>query len=1061
MNIAFFTDITILGGGELWVLKMARFLKQRGHAIVIICPYRSSLYEQCLKQEISVFGYMHGRGIPFHVPLEKFLCRNSIEVVYCTVIGHFCEAALLTRLIQKINTDSGKPASIVMFKTGLPPMAGLNRWYYGFNWGPEVRGLHVVSTETKNRFLEWLGPESVPDNFIRVIREGVDTSRFSGVTQSIQQLCDQFGVDPSHLILSSSSRLYPVKGIDRLLAAFQTVARQRSNVQMIIAGSGPQQSQLEQLRDSYGLSGCVRFVGHIEAVEALLAITDIFCHPSGGDGLPNSVMEAMAMGCAVVATAVGGIPEIIHQRETGLLVPPHETQALSEAIITLIDDINLRAAVGREAKRFIHQEFNFAALSVAWEQDVSGQLDLMRSGQSVKQTPKPVKIHPCYPLLLLYTHLRTGGEETEGMILSDYLDTQRYPLSVATCYPVDEPSPARRKMEREGIEVDATCEAIADDEEKVGYLVKKIKRENIRFLIAFQNTTLAYRVMQRLEPGECCLIEHAGIAAEVHQIPKDRSCALIGVSEAIADEATRVCGRDTIVAAIPSMVDFKKYTPADRQRLRSGYGFDDAVIVLFVGRLDAKKGIDHLIKAARVVLPDNPAIRFLIVGPPDAFQTEYANRLIATAHQEFTPKRFIFAGGRQDVADIIVAADIVVLPAVGEGMSHVINEAGAAGRAVIAFNDGAAAQQLDGGNAGILISPGDTCRFTQAIADLAADQSLRDRLGQTLQQRIYRLYSATTVIQQWHDLLQKLSRNIAPIEAKPFAFVKKIVDDTSLDFPAEIQIETNTECNARCIMCPYQEVSKELPAVTMSVELYEKILRECSSHKSLRRIEPFLNNEPFTDPRIVDWIALARKMVPHAALTITTNGSLLTPPVADRLIQSGLNAIWFSFNGATRQTYEKIMGLSFDRVRGNIDYLLSIKPKELAVFTNMIDTAPMQGEIEEAIQHWRSRGVQSGSSPFVNRAGNVTNFDSLNRRKLSVLPSRICELLFYKMCIASSGDVLLCCMDWRRQVVLGNVGKQTLSEIWNGQIYRQYRHRHENWCSDRLRLCDRCSYIRC
>ena len=77
-----------------------------------------------------------------------------------------------------------------------------------------------------------------------------------------------------------------------------------------------------------------------------------------------------------------------------------------------------------------------------------------------------------------------------------------------------------------------------------------------------------------------------------------------------------------------------------------------------------------------------------------------------------------------------------------------------------------------------------------------------------------------------------------------------------------------------------------------------------------------------TDVRMVDWIAMAKTRVPHAIVTVTTNGSLVTPKITDRLIHSGLDAIWFSFNGATKETYEQIMGLSFDQVKKNIDYLL-------------------------------------------------------------------------------------------------------------------------------------------
>jgi radical SAM protein with 4Fe4S-binding SPASM domain len=125
----------------------------------------------------------------------------------------------------------------------------------------------------------------------------------------------------------------------------------------------------------------------------------------------------------------------------------------------------------------------------------------------------------------------------------------------------------------------------------------------------------------------------------------------------------------------------------------------------------------------------------------------------------------------------------------------------------------------------------------------------------------------------------------------------------------------------------------------------------------------------------------------------------------------------------------------------------------------MIDTIPMSGEIAENIRYWQSRGVQSGSSPFVNRAGNVANFAELNHRALSSRPARMCELLYQKMYIGYNGDVLLCCMDWRRRIVLGNVRQQSLREIWLGERYQHYRQLHEQQRADELELCATCSYI--
>ena len=595
-------------------------------------------------------------------------------------------------------------------------------------------------------------------------------------------------------------------------------------------------------------------------------------------------------------------------------------------------------------------------------------------------------------------------------------------------------------------------------ESKADYIAHKIRRDGIRLVIACQDTKLAHQVFAQLDPDECRLIEHAGIEAEVDRIPKSFTSRLVGVSPAIARAAMRhFSDRPERVRYLPSMVDVADYWGHDRAGLRQAYNFGSDIIIVFVGRMDAKKGITHLIDAAGMLLPDRPNLRFLVVGPADAFQPAHAEQLLLRARTELAPNRFTFAGARDDVSQILTAADIFVLPSRGEGMSHAISEAGAAALPVVAFDDGAASQQLDEGAAGLLVPPGDTGRLVAALRMLIDSPDLRARLGGALRTRVLEEFSAPRLIPRWQALFDEVATDL-PRTRMP-STVRVVADHEMPPFPAEIQIETNTACNATCVMCPYPEVSKEMKPGRMDAQLYDKILGECAGEPTVWRLEPFLNNEPFTDVRMVDWIALAKQRVPHALVTVTTNGSLVTPKITDRLIHSGLDAIWFSFNGATKDTYEQIMGLSFDQVKKNIDYLLDKRPATLRVFTNMIDTVPMRGEIAENVRYWQSRGVESGASPFVNRAGNVKNFDELNYRAHSERPARLCELLYKKMYIGYNGDVLLCCMDWRRRVVLGNVRERSLREIWLGERYQHYRQLHEEGRVNELELCSTCSYV--
>ena len=635
----------------------------------------------------------------------------------------------------------------------------------------------------------------------------------------------------------------------------------------------------------------------------------------------------MAMGLPVVSR-VGGVPEFVHHDETGLLVEPHDVRGLERGIRRLLDDPGLRGSLGQRAAAFVG-DFDFEAQVDRW----------IAACEGPGCAPSPVpRNKTAYPVLFLMSNLRTGGEETELAILAKYLDRARFPLSVASAYPVNEPSPAVAKIQAAGVSIDIACHGLED---KAAYLVDKIRRERIRIVVACQDTALAYEVMGRLDAGECRLIEHAGFAPEVRRIPKDRTAALVGVSEGIAREALPLFREPGKVRCLPSMVDTDEYRGTNRDHLRKLYGFT-GFIALFVGRLDAKKGIDYLLEAAAVLLPEFAELRFVVVGPPDAFQAEYATGVITRAYAAFGKDRFTFAGARSDIPGILDRRGCAAAAFARGG--HVPRDqrgrgGGAAGDRVRRRRRARATRRGKCGPAGAAE------RFARAGRGAAPPDSgsggafgIRRRIAA----KVERDYSAHVIMPRWHSLLEEVGAGMEAVSMSPA--LRVIAPDRLMPFPAEIQVETNTACNATCVMCPYPEVSKELPPGRMDLELYEKILGECATEKSLWRIEPFLNNEPFTDTRMVDWIVMAKQRVPHAMVTVTTNGSLLTAeghgPAGEERARM---AIWFSFNGATKETYEQIMGLSYDLVKRNIDYLLDHKPESLRVFTNMIETEPMRG----------------------------------------------------------------------------------------------------------------------
>jgi glycosyltransferase involved in cell wall biosynthesis len=186
----------------------------------------------------------------------------------------------------------------------------------------------------------FLAEHHVPRERVRVIRSGIDVRRREPAP----------GHEP--LAIGTAANLEPWKGVDVLLAACDG----RGPLRIEVYGDGTERSALERQASELGLDA--RFHGFVPGLRQRLADLDVFVLPSRGDNLPISVLEAMAAAVPVVATRVGGVPELVVDGETGLLVEPDDVAGLGAAIEGLTNDPQRRLQLGRNAAARIAAEFD-------------------------------------------------------------------------------------------------------------------------------------------------------------------------------------------------------------------------------------------------------------------------------------------------------------------------------------------------------------------------------------------------------------------------------------------------------------------------------------------------------------------------------------------------------------------------------------------------------------------------------------------------------------------------------------------------------------------------------
>ncbi len=200
---------------------------------------------------------------------------------------------------------------------------------------------------------------------INVINNGIDTESF-GDFSGRQKSREVLGIKDDFLV-GIIARLSDVKGHTYLLQAMQIVIKSFPLAKLLIVGEGKMKPKLLQEVDILGIKQNVLFLPETENTEEMLAAMDVFVMPSLQEGLGLALMEAMAQGLAVVGSAVGGIKTLIQDEVNGLLVQPADALAISAAIIKLFNNSSLRQDLGKNARKFIIDNFSQSKMVDATE----------------------------------------------------------------------------------------------------------------------------------------------------------------------------------------------------------------------------------------------------------------------------------------------------------------------------------------------------------------------------------------------------------------------------------------------------------------------------------------------------------------------------------------------------------------------------------------------------------------------------------------------------------------------------------------------------------------------
>jgi glycosyltransferase involved in cell wall biosynthesis len=212
--------------------------------------------------------------------------------------------------------------------------------------------------------------EGVPPDKIRVIHNGIVGDRRTSTPEAVRK---DLGISPDAKVVGAVATMRPEKAIDVLIQAAAPLARQFPDVRVLLVG-GPDfvqpqvRAELEEIRDGLNLQDVVTFVGLRLDIPDIVSAFDVAVLCSDREASPLSIMEYMEAGKPTVATRVGGIPELVQDEQTGLLVEPRDPDGLAKAVATLLDDPERRAAMGEAARELRRTEYDLGVTVKRFEQ---------------------------------------------------------------------------------------------------------------------------------------------------------------------------------------------------------------------------------------------------------------------------------------------------------------------------------------------------------------------------------------------------------------------------------------------------------------------------------------------------------------------------------------------------------------------------------------------------------------------------------------------------------------------------------------------------------------------
>jgi glycosyltransferase involved in cell wall biosynthesis len=744
LNILYMLPELTVGGVETHVMALSSGMTRYGHNVTVISN-GGALVERLREAGVEHISLPIHRKSPVAI---NEMARRVREIIS-------------DRRIDVVHAHSRVPAWVAHFALRKSKIAFIITAHgqYAPHVGSRImaRGDRIicVSKVILDHMADKLGADRAK---MLVIYNGIDIEQAAREREGIRPPAEtkkSLGIPEGAPVIGSIGRLTVTKGLRFFVDAFKRVRDAKPGAKAVLVGDGPMRKELQERAAELGIADDLLFTGVRTDIFDLLGIMDVYVVSSLYEGFPMGCLEAMSSRVPIVATRVGGIPEMLDHGRTALLAEPKDPKKLSEEIVRLIGQPELAARLTEAGyqdvvSRFSEKKMLDDILQVYYKtiSEKKGYAGPFRGSQGKERSR----------ILLTLPELSVGGVETHVIDLAQGLKRKGYdPLVVSfggklvekletagidhVKLPVHSKSPLvifnmlapmRKVIEEHGVQL---VHAHSRVPAWICYLTLRAMREKLPFVTTCHST---YSV-------------HIGSRVMVWS---DR---MIAVSDFVREHMLSHFGTgpeliETVHNGIsPDIFDARRGVELCRAYRREfGIG-DKTKVVGMVASLTPRKGYVYFIEAARQVVKLHDDVIFLGVGGGPQ-REELENQ----AREAGLESRFRFIGVRSDVRDLLHLFDIFVLSSTSEGLPYVILEAMCMGKPIVTTDVGGIPEAIVNGRNGLLVRPKDVDQLARCISELLLDEGRAGQLGQEARGTVVDAFTVSNMVDKTEAVYKKI-----------------------------------------------------------------------------------------------------------------------------------------------------------------------------------------------------------------------------------------------------------------------------------------------------------------